>query len=168
MTHHQSESLPAFPSRLLSEGPEAETPFMPCHLFNYLRAGGHSSPITESQAYCLCQDVKHCHCTNVPGLGNASNRGKWHLLERTLNSKLNTEIGGSANPFSVFNKVPTHDGDRYFSVCTFYVRKRNWSSASRIVECPHNLHLVIEDAAPILTRSVCVHQPDGLPERRVE
>jgi hypothetical protein len=43
------------------------------------------------------------------GLGNASNRDKWHLLENTLNLKLNTEIGGSASPSCVFNILPAYE-----------------------------------------------------------
>jgi hypothetical protein len=45
----------------------------------------------------------------VRGLGNASNRGEWHLLEFTLNSKLTTEIGGSAGPSCVLDMLPAHD-----------------------------------------------------------
>jgi hypothetical protein len=43
------------------------------------------------------------------GLGKASNRSKWHLLERTLNSKLNTEIGGSARRYCVFDILAAHE-----------------------------------------------------------
>jgi hypothetical protein len=44
----------------------------------------------------------------VRGLGNASNRGKWHFLDCTLNLELNIEIGRSASPSCVIDLLPAH------------------------------------------------------------
>jgi hypothetical protein len=62
--------------------------------------------MTESQTEYFCQNVKYRCCGSVRGLGNASNRGNWHLLEYTLNSKLNSEIGGRS---CVVDILPTHE-----------------------------------------------------------
>jgi hypothetical protein len=62
----------------------------------------------ESWAQYLSQDAKDGRCMSLGELGNALNRCKWQFLSRTLNSKLNTEIGGSASPSCVFNRLPAH------------------------------------------------------------
>jgi hypothetical protein len=46
---------------------------------------------------------------SVHGLGNALNGAKWHFLECTLNSKLNTKTGGSSSPSGVFDTLPVHE-----------------------------------------------------------
>jgi hypothetical protein len=63
----------------------------------------------ESQAEYFCQNVKYGCIRSVHGLGNTSKRDKWHLLECTLNSKLNTEIGRSASSFYDFDILPAHE-----------------------------------------------------------
>jgi hypothetical protein len=70
---------------------------------------GHHSPMTESQAEHFCQNGKRGCCRSVRSLGSAPNRGKWHLRECTLNSKLNTEIEASASPSRVFDILPAHE-----------------------------------------------------------
>jgi hypothetical protein len=55
---------------------------LPCPV-SFLIAGeqaGHPSPVTESQAQDLRQDEKCGGCISAPGLGNTSNRSKWHFL----------------------------------------------------------------------------------------
>jgi hypothetical protein len=65
--------------------------------------------MTESQTENFSQNVQHGCYSSVRGLCNASKRGKYHFLECTLNSKLNTEIGGSASPSCVLAALPTHE-----------------------------------------------------------
>jgi hypothetical protein len=80
----------------------------PCQFFDRLRASG--APIANDgiSGRVLCQNVKHNCGSGVRGLGNASNKGMWYLLEYTLNSKLNTEIGRLVSLSCVFDILSAH------------------------------------------------------------
>jgi hypothetical protein len=65
--------------------------------------------MTKSQAEYFSQNVKHDCCRSVRRLGNASTRAKWHFLECTLNSKLNTEITATISPSCVVDISPVHE-----------------------------------------------------------